>query len=94
MIFLSIWIWSFVIVVVATLNWCRKNPQKMYLDVFCLMCIVLAVPGVATWTLLNSIYNWFKHCRDSKEVKEAMQQKAIQTIEDAHNKIQMIRGKF
>lgn len=91
MIFLTIWIWSFAIAVVMLIINCYNNPGKMYKDVFIFMICLLAIPGVALCTTLTGFYYYFLW---SKAEKLRRKEESWKQVEDIHDMLQMLKGKF
>ena len=93
MIFITIWMWSFALLVASLMYTSYKNPGKMYLDVFILMVLVSAIPGVALMIFLQSIYARIFTYR-TKEDRAALMKKTWEQVEEIHHALQMFRGKF
>lgn len=93
MIFLTIWIYSFVIAVAMLLIDCYKNPGRMYMDVFILMIYVLAIPGAALFTILASLYNRFLSGRTKAE-RDVCKEEGWKKIDELHDMLQILKGKF
>lgn len=91
--FITIWVWSFAILMLSLMYTCYQNPGKMYLDVFILMTIIVAIPGVAIANILYSIYMKLFVYR-SRESIEALKKKTWIQIEEIHTALQIMKGKF
>lgn len=93
MIFLTVWIYSFTIAVALLLIDCYKNPGRMYKDVFILMICILTIPGAALYVILASLYHNLL-CGRTKADKAKHDDEAWKKIEELHDILQMLKGKF
>lgn len=91
MMFIIIWVWSFVITMFTLIYNCYKNPGKMYLDVLILFTIIVAIPGVAAALILSSAYSHI-FIYKSKESREELKEKVWSDIEDIHEALQVFKN--
>lgn len=89
MLFLTIWIWSYIITILFVLRDCYANPGRMYLDVFVTMACILAIPGVAVYIILVALYNKLFVRKVGSENEELWLK-----VEELHDLLQILRGKF